>query len=263
MQNQKAFTLIELLVVISIIALLVAILMPALNVARQQATGVYCLSNQKNLLLAWVMYADDNNRLIGGFTGSTNDPWCCWVKNPTSYLNYNSDPLEAKKQAVRDGKLYPYVENVDVYHCPGDRRELKEQHVTFRSYSVAGGMRGVGDGWGGPGWRIYPHIKINQIDSPARKYVFVEETDNRGYNMDSWVIYPTGDQWVDPLAIWHNKKSTLGFADGHAEMHDWVDERTIEMSTLSISFGDMFYKIHPDSEDLRYMQRSYAYEKLD
>ena len=71
----KGFTLIELLVVISIIALLISILMPALNTARQQATGAVCLSNQRTLILTWVMYADENGRPIGRQYSGVLDRW--------------------------------------------------------------------------------------------------------------------------------------------------------------------------------------------
>ncbi len=106
------FTLIELLVVIAVIAILMAILMPALNRAREQGRRAGCLSNLKNLTLAWIMYADDNDdKLVNGASGeygteATNGPY--WVK-----LDYDRNMTEvAKKQAIMDGALYPYAKTL-------------------------------------------------------------------------------------------------------------------------------------------------------
>ncbi len=100
---------------------------------------------------------------------------------------------------------------------------------------------------------------IDEIKQPGSKYVFVEESDKRKWNMGSWVLNPKKKEyWVDPLAIWHNKRSTLGFADGHSEKHRWLDERTIEMSKKQEHNAH-----HPGSPDLEYMHRGYAYRELD
>jgi len=81
--KQHAFTLIELLVVIAIIALLTAILMPALNVAKQQAGSAVCLMNEKQLVLAWMMYAENNDYIMcGPMTGITGSPRYDWVGPP-------------------------------------------------------------------------------------------------------------------------------------------------------------------------------------
>ena len=145
MKNHKAFTLIELLVVISIIALLVSILMPALNNARQQATGAVCLANQKTLALAWIMYYDDNDGMIVyGNTGNWGDikPW--------AYFPQQIPGLEPKYESIRNGTLYPYVETVEAYHCPGDKRYNKPKASDprsnvlggYRSYAIAAGLFG-------------------------------------------------------------------------------------------------------------------------
>jgi hypothetical protein len=94
---------------------------------------------------------------------------------------------------------------------------------------------------------------FDEIRSPANKYVFVEETDNRTWNVGSWIMPPTGDRWIDPLAGWHNDRNTLGFADSHAEKHRWQDERTIEMNEKQL-----FGQTHPGSPDLLYMQQGYV-----
>jgi len=268
MKNHKAFTLIELLVVISIIALLVSILMPALNNAKQQATGAVCLANQKTMALAWVMYHDDNDgRIASGHTGNWGNikPW--------AYYPGSGAGMEPKYDSIRNGTLYPYIETVEAYNCPGDKRSNQPAVDTgyapalggYRSYSIAGGLFGV-DPAGG--WGIVPHLKAGSIKRPAEKYVFVEEMDGRGGNMGAWVLFPAGlpgvepeGEWVDPMAIWHNDSGTLGFCDGHAEMHRWLDQSTYDMCE-----NQWFYQVVPDTDsgdDLAFMQHGYAYERLD
>ena len=88
MKNKKlGFTLVELLVVIAIIALLLSIIMPSLNKARELASGIICLGNQRSLSLAWVMYADENNdKIVGGHaTYGPNYGYPPWVMPPLDY----------------------------------------------------------------------------------------------------------------------------------------------------------------------------------
>jgi prepilin-type N-terminal cleavage/methylation domain-containing protein/prepilin-type processing-associated H-X9-DG protein len=268
MYKKKAFTLIELLVVISIIALLIAILMPALNKAREQATGTVCLGNQKALVMAYLMYADENeDRVVGAETQVTNGlpPYTpltpktyAWVDMP-SQADLPTATVEDKKDAIRRGHLWPYLDAIDVFHCPGDRRELGPK-VTFRSYSIPYGLSAFVYGYPEK-WAVTPAKKLSQIKRPSSKYVFVEESDPRGINGGIWVVYPQKEEryWVDPLAIWHNNRSTLGFADGHAEMMTWVDGSTSEMSR-----SQPFWYPVPEWEgsDLDYMKRGYPYGKI-
>jgi len=234
-----------------------AILMPALRAARDQARRVHCLSNQKTLLVAWLMYKDDNDdKLVGGHTGSY--PYD-WVQGPARI----GDPLELKKQGIRRGMLFRYVsDTIDVYHCPSDRRMLVAPHYAFRSYSIAGGMNGEAEIFGAEPLELYTEIK-----NPATKYVFVEETDPRGWNRGSWVLNPLKwKQWVDTIAIWHNKQGTLGFADGHVELHRWVDKSTIKWCEQAFYDPNNFQfnmTVPPgEGHDLGYMQIGYAYKAL-
>lgn len=275
MSSRKGFTLIELLVVISIIALLVAILMPALNKAREQASGAVCLNNMKSLSLAWTMYFGENNDHIAlGSTGEWKgiEPWS-YHSNQAAAANER--PLEPKFESIRNGTLYKYTKTVEVYHCPGDKRHLEPSRREtddpellggYRSYSIPGGLFGVNPD-GGAG--IIPHLQSSSIDNPSQKYVFVEEMDGRGSNHGSWLIRPLGGNnnpgsngWVDPIAIWHNKRSTLGFCDGHAEMHGWEEDTTLEMAESQSFYMEPDYDGGEEGIDLLYMQRGYAYKAL-
>ena len=235
--------LIELLVVISIIALLVAILMPALNKARQAATGAACVVNEKTMLTAWLMYAEENeDKIVSGWTGPIG-----WTGNPAN------NSLEAKKVAIEAGLLYDYITNVDAYHCPGDKREMKSGQFAFRSYSMPNCMNGDIGGWTVSNVGNNTVVKkVGQITHPATKYVFLEESDRRGSNKGTWVmdLRASNDRWIDPMAVWHNDKGTLGFADGHAEMHGWLEEETITMCRDQV----IWQKCNGKLRDWKYMR---------
>ena len=261
-RKTAAFALVELLVVIAIIAVLMAILLPALHLAREQARAIRCVNNVRSLSAAWFMYQDDNdNVLVDGhvpadpdFKSDTEYPDAFWVEPPQDAAgNYtgDSDPtLQDKRRGITRGALFAYVQDVDVYRCPSDERKTDPRQAAWRSYSVAGGMNGEEKypDWTGRAVRRYTEIK-----NPATKYVFVEEPDPRQWNKGSWVIRPTGDRWVDPVAVWHNKRSCLGWADGRAEKHRWLDQRTIKMAERQTLHG-----MHPDNPDLKFMQKGYA-----
>lgn len=247
---KRGLTLIELLIVLAVISLLLALSFPVLLRARNQAQGAVCLQNLKTLSLAWLLYKDDNDdRLVGGHVGKHPYDYgkyphdYGWVQGPTGTGTF----IEQKKEGIRQGALFRYAgSSIDVYRCPADQRKLVPGQVAFRSYSIAGGANGEG-------WQdTYKQVeKYSELSQPAARYVFVEEADPRGWNQGSWVVNPLTETWVDPFAVWHSKtRSTLGYADGRAEIRHWVDNSTIEMSRKQ----EFFYPV-PQGEggDLRYM----------
>ena len=249
----RAFTLIELLVVIAVIAVLMAILMPALNIARDQAKRIHCINNVKQLTFAWLLYKDDNDdKMVGGLP--QRGPIDAWMLSPRGN---DPDPIEQCKEGLRQGKLYPYAKNVDVYRCPSDDRNNREGMYTFGSFSISGPLNGEEKEWSNRHLITYGEIK-----NPADTFVFVEEIDPRGWNMGSWVVSRDfGNSWIDPVAIWHSKnRSTLGWADGSTNMHTWVNPSTID-TAMRAAWGDqsVFDMTPPADErdDLRFMQRRY------
>jgi prepilin-type N-terminal cleavage/methylation domain-containing protein/prepilin-type processing-associated H-X9-DG protein len=245
----KGFTLIELLVVIAIIAILMAILMPTLNAARDQARRIQCINNAKSLALGWFMYKDANDdKLVPGSTGPNQ-----WVDNPSS----GTAPVEEKKAAARRGLLFSYVgKKVEVYHCPSDRRKQNGSSA-YITFSIPGGANGEAS----PN-QFTIAKKYGELKNPSLRYVFVEEPDTRGYNEGSWQMNVRDKTWVDPLSMWHNKKSTFGFADGHGELHQWVDKSTIKWADGAMYTPTSFvFNMTPpagESTDVTWMADGFA-----
>jgi prepilin-type N-terminal cleavage/methylation domain-containing protein len=176
--KSRAFTLIELLVVIAIIALLMAILMPSLQLARDQAKRVHCTSNTKTLVLGWLMYKDEyDGKIVPGHTqtqtvnGRQQIQWVVGVEGT----------WQQQKDSIKQGLLFKYVgEEVDIYRCPADtRKPSSAQPMAFRTFSIAGGANGET-------WSDYTKcILYTEIFNPSEKYIFVEEADTRGGNLGS------------------------------------------------------------------------------
>jgi len=232
--NGRGFTLIELLVVIAIIAILAAMLLPALGKAKLKGTMAVCASNQKQIVMAWIMYAGDyNERMMPSFYGGGwYDPADLSGVQPG-----RADIAERLETAqIQKSLLFPYAKNAGVFHCPGDlryKRLLVGSGWAYASYSKTDGMNGAG--WGGQ----TPYTRLSSLPAPTLTAVFIEEADPRNYNAGTWVM--ESGQWVDPFAIFHGVVSTFSFADGHAESHKWRDPRTIKAATDSSNGINSFW----------------------
>ena len=247
MFKKRAFTLIELLVVIAVIAILMAILMPALRAARELARSSNCLANQRSLVLAYTMYADDNDgRIVRGHVDRNNLDSPMWALPPIdasgAYID-GTPLLEDRIRGIKRGALYPYINDHDMYHCPGDNRYqtgAPEHLRMYRSYIIPDVLSAARKGfhsWTENRYKYFPK-KLSEITQGGRRYLFVEsEFQNPNFNYDhgGWSFAPWVDtRWVDALATFHTKSATFGFADGHAEKHKWV-----HTETWKIFIGDL------------------------
>ncbi len=218
-RTSRAFTLIELLVVIAIIAILMAILMPALNRAREQGKRAVCLQNNKTLMLGWMLYCDEFRGYMPGAvavdlgTALPKDR-PSWVKKPAGTTPVDS-PVEDQILAIEQGVLFPLVKNVKLYRCP-----VAKGHE-MRSYSVSHAMNG-GSFDGGP-------VVKNRykIQSPARRIVSL---DDFGEDWDAaWAVPWSRAAWWNGIPARHGSGTTMGMADGHSEWWAWKDARTIDL----------------------------------
>jgi len=222
MNERRGFTLIELLVVIAIIAVLMAILMPALNRAREQGKRVACISNLKQLALAWIMYADENDQKIvngaGGIYRNKETPWVgrCWASGYGSGMQL---PEDEQKEEIKKGALWPYVKNIGLYQCPtGTRGEM----LTYAAMDGVNGLSREGEGTVKNGAWIKNRTDIR--DMPSR-IVFIDE----GWvTPDSFAVHYNQETWWDDPPVRHGDGVTLSFADGHAGYHKWMGIDTIK-----------------------------------
>jgi len=237
----RGFTLIELLVVIAIIAILAALLLPALSRARAKATSSACVSNQKQLALAWLMYADENNDRMVGFN--------TYPLNPVNWRTETSDVLVtvpagySAQQAVIykvqmgykqpspafAGPLWKYAPNPDIVHCPGDPRCRLPVGSGFAwdSYSGVNGLNG----------ESAPYLlKRTQVMHPSERFLWVEGADGRGENVGSWEMSNYGTPALgftdakfgdSPAAFHGGTTASFSYADGHAALRKWLDATTI------------------------------------
>ena len=208
-----------------------------------------------------------------------------WVQPPQDndgvwlYRNGRTDETtdEYRFNGIRAGDLWKYHESLEVLHCPADNRWSKNTSPrnAYRSYGMPYSM-----GWGFMSytdWSTYkPYEKIENIRNPSRKYVFIEEYHlaMRGFNNGGWLLpindgsnVPAPGGWnpgsyafFDPVGIWHNRRSTFAFADGHAEMHGWEDDRTIEWVEMYDS-DEMLQIItwpSPGNKDVKWLLNGYV-----
>ena len=230
------FTMVELLVVIAVIGILAALLLPSLAKAKQQARGIQCLNNNKQLITAWTMYADDNNGFIPPNVDGVDGKgvWTNWVAGTMS------SSVDRTNAALlidpRESLIASYIQNPVIFKCPGDRS------VNVRSMAINHRMNPVRY-LGVPVFTAGKHAdyaifrRLSDIQRPSDIFVtldersdsindsyFVVDASNTG-NVDG--LGPVQPYWIiDYPASYHNGGANISFADGHVEKHKWTNPTT-------------------------------------
>jgi prepilin-type N-terminal cleavage/methylation domain-containing protein/prepilin-type processing-associated H-X9-DG protein len=254
-KRTSGFTLIELLVVIAIIAILAAMLLPALAKAKTRAHSISCMNNGRQIGIAWLMYADDHQtRVANAFD---------WVKGG---LNYTGGADNTNINYLLESLVGPYLKSSSVFKCPADMSKSRGRtgDPRVRSISMNQMFRTWPDGHSsapplGP-WRIYGKTSDMIAPQPVNVWIVIDENPDSVNDAAFAVKMDYQGRlalWQDGPATYHGGGCGFTFADGHSEIRKWKDGRTVSdrrmQTTYSTGFG--YGVLHPESQDIAWVQQ--------
>jgi prepilin-type N-terminal cleavage/methylation domain-containing protein/prepilin-type processing-associated H-X9-DG protein len=248
--RQRAFTLIELLVVIAIIAILSALLLPALSRAQLKAQQTQCLNNLRELQTGWLMYVHDQNDALPlnaqekasySDNASTTNSWVVGDATVSTDVSF-----------LQRGTIYPYVGNPGVYHCPADRSTVTGTNaLRTRSYSLDYYLNGgIDPNYAGflPASAFVGIVtRASAISRPSLVFAFLDEHELT-IEDGVFLLYRDPDEtWQNAPSDRHNRGLNLSFTDGHCEYWKWRAPKNIQNLSEPAAGAD-------DLQDLRRLQ---------
>ena len=267
---KRGFTLIELLVVIAIIAILAAMLLPALSKAKDKALGVSCMSNTKQLMIGWVLFTLDNQEeFIPGAkpVGGDADTYMDWTGSPR---NTATAPL--LDNSVGASPLAPYVKSAAVWKCPADKYQSpnnpgpRARSISMNA-ALGGTLQAPTVAIAGRDYLFKPK-KTTQLvtPGPAMTWVMLDEHPDSINDSVFHIIpgaIPTVQQWRDLPGSNHGNKSgcNLSFADGHSEIRKWREKRVSATPTARpVTYVNWVPQPCSDNEDYKWMNDRMPYQ---
>jgi prepilin-type N-terminal cleavage/methylation domain-containing protein/prepilin-type processing-associated H-X9-DG protein len=271
--SSRAFTLIELLVVIAIIAILASLLLPALGRAKLKAQGIQCLSNHRQLCIAWRQYTEDNRDLLLYASGdAVKHEAGVWVSGTLDFNPNNRSNWDPSLD-IYTSPLWQYCgKSLGIWKCPADKSYVvvngmqKPRVRTMVMNLYLGGFKGTPSVFDAKAWTLY--LKYSQLANPGfdRVFVFLDEredainwgnfyTDMAGAPTRTTAGNPGAYMLADLPGAYHGNACGFSFADGHSELKKWRDSRTTPpLKTAGLTFDGINEMASPRNQDVFWLQ---------
>jgi len=279
LEKTSAFTLIELLVVIAIIAILAALLLPVLGRTKQKTQGIQCLSNHRQLMLAWRMYSEENKDVLLFATATPGSQYAAysWIQGVLDFRPANRSNWDVNVD-IKKSPLWPYCgSSTAIWRCPADRstvlpafganagKPVPRVRSMTMSIWVGGWKHSDGSlddaGCSGPAWRIYSKFSDFLNPGPANTWVLMDEREDRinyGNAFIDMAGYPNKPALrrfhFDYPAFYHGQAGGFSFVDGHAEIKKWRDSRTMPAIQEGGSWFATEYVASANNPDILWLQ---------